>query len=129
CLARRKRCGKTSELFACHRREKLNTGKAGGGEKLRELFFGGSAFKRHAIQKQLRSAGAEEQAVFGTRGDRHSQLVPSCVHLLDGANVVVAVEACKLQQNVEAANECAPCRCCGVRLHPVGSPKFSKLTL
>ena len=85
--------------------KELHAGDARGGKQLRELFFRGRTFERHAVEQQLRSGGAEEQTGFGTGRNGSLQFAPGHVQMLNGAGMVVAVEARKLQQNVEAANE------------------------
>jgi hypothetical protein len=53
CFARWKRPGETADFLLRDRGKKLNAGKSCGGKQLSELFFGGSAFERNAIKKQL----------------------------------------------------------------------------
>jgi hypothetical protein len=107
-----------ADLFFRNRSEKLDAGQTRRGEQLRELLFRGRSFQGHAIQQQLRIRRSEQQARVRPHGDGGAQLLPCDLELFDGPGMLVAVQASKLQQDVQASYESASGRCFWVCFHP-----------
>ena len=76
------------ELFAFDAREKTDAGYPGGVEEIRETAFGGAGFQGDAIEEQLGTGGAEEQATWpgGVHGSQ--EFGPSGIELADGASML-----------------------------------------
>ena len=91
CFARWECAGKPDNLFLGDRGKKLNAGQSGGGEQLRKLLFGGSAFQGNAIQQQLGASRPEHQPVLRSRGHRRLKFVPGDIQLFGGAGVFETV--------------------------------------
>ena len=109
---------KPPDLFLRHGSKKLHAGQPRRREQLRELLFRRRSFQRHAIQQKLGIRGPEKQPPICPQRNGGAQFLPGDLELFDGTGVLVAVQAGKLQQNVQASYESASRRRFGVCFHP-----------
>jgi hypothetical protein len=93
------------EIFLRDARSELNAGEAGGRKQLSKAALGGSRFDGHAVEQELRTGGAQQQAGFIGYGNRRVQFIPGGIELLGRTGMVKAVEPRIFEQNVEAADE------------------------
>jgi hypothetical protein len=84
----------------------MDAGDAGSSQQLREAFFRGSRSQRHAVQQDLVSGGTEQQTSLSAFIERGAQFFPRSLKLSHGAHMTEFVQARKLQQDVQAADEC-----------------------
>jgi hypothetical protein len=88
---------------------KMNTRNAGSGEQEGETALTSRRTERYAIQKDLRSRCSQQQASVPAFIERRPQLFPGGFKLCHRAHMAEFIQPCKLQQNIQAANERA-CR-------------------
>jgi hypothetical protein len=120
-LAGGKGVHESAKLFFRDGSEKLHTCEPCGGEQQCELLFCGRPFQRHTIQQQLRMRRSKQKPRVRPQGDSRAQLLPGGLELFDSPGVLVAVQAGKLQEDIQASYEGASGRCFWVCFHPAPS--------
>ena len=83
----------------------MNAGNPGSGQQLREASFARRRSQWHAVQQNLRSGGAQQQAAPAAVIQRVAQLFPCSLKLLRRFGVSEFVQTRKFQQNIQAADE------------------------
>jgi hypothetical protein len=111
-VATGKRAHETSKLGLRKSRRKVNAGDSGAHQHLRETFFASGCAERHAVEQDLISRSAKQEAAAGALIERTSEFLPRSFKLRRRPHMSKFVEACELQQDVQAADECprAPTR-------------------
>ena len=105
-----------ANLFFRNGGKELDASQACRREQLGELLFRWRSFQRHAIQQKCVFRGPEQQPCVCPHGNGRAQFLPGDLQLFVGPGVLVAVQAGKFQQNVQASYEGASCRCFWVLL-------------
>jgi hypothetical protein len=83
----------------------MQAGNFRAGEQLREAALGRGSFEGHAIEQELRAAGAQQQAALAALGKRGVQLLADDVELRHTARVFHSIQAGKFEQHIEAADK------------------------
>jgi len=87
-----KRSHETRKLRLGKIRGEVNAGDAGAGEQLREAFFRRCGSQRHAVQENLATGRAQEQARVAAVVERRAQLLPRSFKLRHRAHVSKLVQ-------------------------------------
>ena len=114
-----KRVHEFCQLLLTHLSGELYARQTRCGQQLGELLFRRRPFQWHTIQQQLRSGRSEQQTLIGVFRNGGAQLVPGDAQLLDSSNMLVTVEACKFQEDIQTADKSSPGGGLGVHFHRV----------
>jgi len=114
--------GETAEFLLGNGVEELNAGKPSGRQQLRKLLFRQRPFQGHAIQQKLGAGGSQKESTIRAQRHGSAQLFISDFQLFGGADVLVAVKAGKLQEDVEASDKSPPRRCFWIDFHAAPLP-------
>jgi len=117
-LARGKRVDKAAKFFFRDGSKKLHTGQACCAEQLCKLLLRRRPFQRHAIQQELRIRRPQQQPAVCPHRNCGAKFLPGNLQLFVCPGMIVPVQACKLQQDVQASYESASGRCFCVYFHP-----------
>ncbi|MBZ5527256.1 MAG: hypothetical protein LAN71_05055 [Acidobacteriia bacterium] len=109
------------ELGLGERGSEMDAGDAGGGEQLCEAALGGGAGDGFAVNEDLRTGGAKEEAAAALL-DGGVKLLPGGFKLRGSASVAELIEPRELQKYVEAAQKGAR-RCACVCAHMTFRPR------
>jgi hypothetical protein len=86
---------------------KMDAGDARSDQQLRETALGGRGAEGNTIKQDLIAGGSQQQAGVSAFVEREAQFLPGGLKLTHGTHVAEFVEAGKLEQDIQAANESA----------------------
>jgi hypothetical protein len=120
-ISARKGAYKSRELRLGKIWGEVNAGDTGRSKKLRKTFFRRCRAERHSVEQNLVPRSAQQQSRVAAFFQRGVQLFPCGFELRHRSHVSELIQACKFQQNVQAANKRAS-RLSGISSHFCGLP-------